>query len=170
MDGAVVVQILTNADVARSCTASRAVRVMRQAIAAHADGRLAAPPRAYTQLETGPMVYTAGALSRRVHGVRIYDYAGSEQAVAVWNSETGRLVALAVGDELGRRRTGAIGAVAIDALAGPDAARSKPVVAIWPGRRSGRRPRSALAAGTAGRRLAPGAFAARCRTTCWSRR
>ena len=67
------------------------------------------------------MVYTAGALSRRVHGVRIYDYAGSEQAVAVWNSETGRLVALAVGDELGRRRTGAIGAVAIDALARSDA-------------------------------------------------
>jgi ornithine cyclodeaminase/alanine dehydrogenase-like protein (mu-crystallin family) len=121
MDGAVVVQILTDADVARSCTASRAVRVMRQAIAAHADGRLAAPPRAYTQLEAGPMVYTAGALRRRVHGVRIYDYAGSEQAVAVWNSETGRLVALAVGDELGRRRTGAIGAVAIDALARPDA-------------------------------------------------
>jgi ornithine cyclodeaminase len=121
MDGAVVVQIITDADVARSCTASRAVRVMRQAIAAHADGRLAAPPRAYTQLEAGPMVYTAGALRRRVHGVRIYDYAGSEQAVAVWNSETGRLVALAVGDELGRRRTGAIGAVAIDALARPDA-------------------------------------------------
>jgi len=117
----VAVQILTDADIARSCTASRAVRVMRQAIAAHAEGRLAAPPRAYTQLEAGPMVYTAGGLSRRVHGVRIYDYAGSEQAVAVWNSETGRLAALAVGDELGRRRTGAIGAVAIDALARPDA-------------------------------------------------
>lgn len=116
-----MVQILTDADVARSCTASRAVRVMRQAIAAHADGRLAAPPRAYTQLESGPMVYTAGALSRRVHGVRIYDYAGSEQAVAIWNSETGRLAALAIGDELGRRRTGAIGAVAIDALARSDA-------------------------------------------------
>ena len=116
-----MVQIITDADVARSCTASRAVRVMRQAIAAHADGRLAAPPRAYTQLESGPMVYTAGALSRRVHGVRIYDYAGSEQAIAIWNSETGRLAALAVGDELGRRRTGAIGAVAIDALARPDA-------------------------------------------------
>ena len=67
------------------------------------------------------MVYTAGALRRRVHGVRIYDYAGSEQAVAIWNSETGRLAALAVGAELGRRRTGAIGAVAIDALARPDA-------------------------------------------------
>lgn len=116
-----MVQIITDADVARSCTASRAVRVMRQAIAAHADGRLAAPPRAYTQLESGPMVYTAGALSRRVHGVRIYDYAGSEQAVVLWNSETGRLAALAVGDELGRRRTGAIGAVAIDALARSDA-------------------------------------------------
>ncbi len=116
-----MVQILTDADVARSCTASRAVRVMRQAIAAHAEGRLAAPPRAYTPLESGPMVYTAGGLRRRVHGVRIYDYAGSEQAVVVWNSETGRLAALAVGDELGRRRTGAIGAVAIDALARPDA-------------------------------------------------
>src|SRR5262245_66481820 len=97
MDGAVVVQFLTDADVARSCTASRAVRVMRQAIAAHADGRLAAPPRAYTQLESGPMVYTAGALSRRIHGARIYDYAGAEQAVAAWHSGAGPRRAPAVG-------------------------------------------------------------------------
>jgi ornithine cyclodeaminase len=67
------------------------------------------------------LVYTAGALEGLVHGVRIYDHADSEQVVAVWDSPSRRLAAVILGAELGRRRTGAIGAVAIDALARPDA-------------------------------------------------
>lgn len=40
--------------------------------------------------------------------------------MAVWDAD-GRLLGLVVGDELGARRTGALGAVAVDALARPEA-------------------------------------------------
>lgn len=116
-----VVLILSDTDVARSCTASRSIAVMRRALHAHGEGRLSAPPRTYNDIAPGRLVYTAGALEGLVHGVRIYDHADSEQVVAVWDSPSRRLAAVILGAELGRRRTGAIGAVAIDALARPDA-------------------------------------------------
>jgi ornithine cyclodeaminase len=94
---------------------------MRRALHAHGEGRLSAPPRTYNDIAPGRLVYTAGALEGLVHGVRIYDHADSEQVVAVWDSPSRRLAAVILGAELGRRRTGAIGAVAIDALARPDA-------------------------------------------------
>lgn len=112
-----MVLILSDSDVARSCTASRAIAVIRKAIHAHGEGRLAAPPRSHSSMTRGSLVYTAGALDGLVHGVRVYDRADSEQVVAVWDSTTGRLAAVVLGHELGRRRTGAIGAVAIDTLA-----------------------------------------------------
>ncbi len=117
-----MVLILSDADVARSCTASRAITVIRKAIHAHGDGRLAAPPRAHTAMTRGSLVFTAGALDGLVHGMQVHDEAGSEQVVAVWDATTGRLSAVVLGHELGRRRTGAIGAVAIDTLARPNAA------------------------------------------------
>ena len=117
-----MVLILSDTDVARSCTASRSIAVMRRALHAHGEGRLSAPPRTYNDIAPGRLVYTAGALEGLVHGVRIYDHADSEQVVAVWDSPSRRLAAVILGAELGRRRTGAIGAVAIDALARPDAA------------------------------------------------
>ncbi|MFJ9447337.1 hypothetical protein ACIRRH_36620 [Kitasatospora sp. NPDC101235] len=46
-------------------------------------------------------------------------WSGAEQLVAVWSSEDGRLRAVVHGSELGPRRTGAIGAVAVDAAANP---------------------------------------------------
>ena len=116
-----MVLILSDTDVARSCTASRSIAVMRRALHAHGEGRLSAPPRTYNDIAPGRLVYTAGALEGLVHGVRIYDHADSEQVVAVWDSPSRRLAAVILGAELGRRRTGAIGAVAIDALARPDA-------------------------------------------------
>ena len=45
----------------------------------------------------------------------------SDQAVLVWDG-TGRLSGCVVGNELGARRTGALGAAAVDALARPDSA------------------------------------------------
>jgi ornithine cyclodeaminase len=117
-----VVLILSDTDVARSCTASRSIAVMRRALHAHGEGRLSAPPRTYNDIAPGRLVYTAGALEGLVHGVRIYDHADSEQVVAVWDSPSRRLAAVILGAELGRRRTGAIGAVALDTLARPDAA------------------------------------------------
>ena len=116
-----MVLILTDADVARSCTASRAIAVTRRALQAHGEARLSAPPRAYNDIAPGRLVYTAGALEGLVHGVRIYDHADSEQVVAVWDSQSRRLAAVVLGAELGRRRTGAIGAIAVDTLARSDA-------------------------------------------------
>ena len=53
-------------------------------------------------------------------GFRAYaTFAGAEQLVAVWGLDDGRLRALVYGDELGARRTGAIGAVAVDLAARP---------------------------------------------------
>jgi ornithine cyclodeaminase len=52
-----------------------------------------------------------------VFGFRAYDtFVGAEQLVAVWGREDGRLWVLVHGDELGARRTGAIGAVAVDGV------------------------------------------------------
>ena len=66
-------------------------------------------------------MFTAGHLrTEKLFGFRAYDtLVGAEQLVAVWDTDDGRLRAVVHGDELGPRRTGAIGAVAVDAAARP---------------------------------------------------
>jgi ornithine cyclodeaminase len=67
---------------------------------------------------------TAGHLADEWYGFRSYDTFGhesGEQLVVLHDARTGRIRALAVGEEIGSRRTGAIGGVAVDALARPDA-------------------------------------------------
>jgi alanine dehydrogenase len=100
-----------------------AVAAVRGALLAHHRGGLHAPPRVRAPLGTdGDLVFTAGRLDAAgVHGFRAYDTGAgeAEQLVAVWESATGRLRAVVHGDELGVRRTGAIGAVAVDAAARP---------------------------------------------------
>jgi len=80
-----------------------------------------APPRVRAGLGDGDLVITAGLMDPiGVFGFRAYDtFIGAEQLVAVWGLRDGRLRALVYGDELGARRTGAIGAVAVDLAAGP---------------------------------------------------
>jgi alanine dehydrogenase len=98
-----------------------AVNAIRAALVAHHSGALQAPARVRADLENTRLVFTAGAAQDQgVFGFRAYDTAiGAEQLVAVWDSTTGELRALVHGDELGIRRTGAIGAVATDAAARP---------------------------------------------------
>jgi alanine dehydrogenase len=74
-----------------------------------------------SDLGGGHLVFTAGHLrAQGLFGFRAYDtMVGAEQLIAVWDSATGELRALVHGDELGARRTGAIGAVAVDAAARP---------------------------------------------------
>ncbi|MFB6569513.1 ornithine cyclodeaminase family protein [Streptomyces noursei] len=101
--------------------AATAVRAVRAALlSAHHDD-LAAPPRVRAALGTGDLVITAGHLrSRQLFGFRAYDtLVGAEQLVAVWGTADGELRAVVHGVELGARRTGAIGAVAVDAAARP---------------------------------------------------
>ncbi len=102
-----------------------AVGAVREALLAAHSGLLYAPPRVAVDLGGGNLVFTAGRLEPAgVFGFRAYDtLVGAEQLVAVWGRDDGRLRALVCGDELGARRTGAIGAVAVDAAARPGAIR-----------------------------------------------
>ncbi|MFF8413038.1 ornithine cyclodeaminase family protein [Streptomyces omiyaensis] len=110
--------LLTDRDVL-STAPQPAVDAMHEALTAHADGRLHAPPRARLPLADGDLVVTAGRLAGSVHGCRVYDtFADGDQLTAVWDGD--RLATLVHGRALGPLRTGAIGAVAARALARPD--------------------------------------------------
>ncbi|MEH1013781.1 ornithine cyclodeaminase family protein [Micromonospora sp. CPCC 206060] len=101
------------------------VAAMRAALLAARSGRLVAPPRAAASLAGGRMVLTAGQLTDEWYGFRSYDTFGhpaGEQVVVLHDATTGEVRAVAVGAEIGSRRTGGLGAVAVDALARPDAA------------------------------------------------
>ena len=67
-------------------------------------------------------VFTAGGLADGTSGFRAYraGQPAGDQLVAVWDA-AGRLTGVVVGDELGARRTWALGAVAVDALSRADA-------------------------------------------------
>jgi ornithine cyclodeaminase len=113
--------LLTDADVRRRLTPAVAVRTMRQAVMAAYQDRLVAPPRAHADLKAGAVTVTAGA-SADIYGYRVYDSLphtgpGADQLVAVHDRDSGRVRGLVVGRELGGCRTGALGAVAVDALA-----------------------------------------------------
>ncbi|MCI4064857.1 ornithine cyclodeaminase family protein [Micromonospora sp. R77] len=116
--------LLTDDDVA-ALDAPTTVAAMRDALLAAHAGRLVAPPRASASLDGGRLVLTAGHLTGEWYGFRSYDTFGhpeSEQLVVLHDAVTGAVRAIAVGEELGSRRTGGLGGVAVDALARPDAA------------------------------------------------
>ena len=67
-------------------------------------------------------MFTAGGYADGPIGFRVYGLwpGSSDQAVVVWSGD-GRLTAVVIGSELGTRRTGALGAVAVDVLARSEA-------------------------------------------------
>jgi ornithine cyclodeaminase/alanine dehydrogenase-like protein (mu-crystallin family) len=120
-----VVTVLTDADIQRRLTAADAVAWTRDAILAAHTGRLHTPPRVHAELGDGNLVFTTGALTGEWYGYRSYDTFDTDpgsQLVVVHDWHTGAVRGVAVGNELGPRRVGAIGAVAVDVLARPDAA------------------------------------------------
>ncbi|MBQ1073726.1 ornithine cyclodeaminase family protein [Micromonospora sp. C31] len=117
--------LFADPDVAAALDAPTTVAAMRDALLAAYAGRLVAPPRAAAPLGGGRMVLTAGHLAGEWYGFRSYDTFGhpqSEQVVVLHDGRTGAVRAVAVGEELGSRRTGGLGGIAVDALARPDAA------------------------------------------------
>ncbi|MGC5017776.1 ornithine cyclodeaminase family protein [Micromonospora sp. DT47] len=117
--------LFTDREVAAALDAATTVEAMRDALLAAHAGRLVAPPRASAALGGGRMVLTAGHLTGEWYGYRSYDTFGhpeSEQLVVLHDGRTGVVRAVAVGEELGSRRTGGLGGVAVDVLARPDAA------------------------------------------------
>lgn len=112
-------ELLTDEDIFRLVTPRLAAQAMRDAVVAAWRGELTAPPRVSVGLGQRRLVYTCGAVAGDWFGYRSYvapGSAGDDQVVVVQDSQSGRLRALAVGQALGPRRTGAIGAVALDAL------------------------------------------------------
>jgi alanine dehydrogenase len=113
-------RLLTDADV-RRLRAGDAVAAARRALIEAHRGRLAGPPRVPVPLRRGELVFTVGGADPGPFGFRVY--AGgraADQLTAVWAGD-GSLGAVIVGSLLGERRTGALGAVAVDLLARPDA-------------------------------------------------
>jgi ornithine cyclodeaminase/alanine dehydrogenase-like protein (mu-crystallin family) len=117
----VPVQVLTDEDVAR-LSAAEMVEAARAALLQFGAGSLTAPPRVRASLGPVDYVFTAGALADGTSGFRCYraGQPSGDQLTAVWEP-SGRLRGVVVGDELGARRTGALGAVAADVLARADA-------------------------------------------------
>src|ERR1035437_10062453 len=120
----VVETILHDDDVLNQLSAADAARWMGEAVDAHHRGELVAPPRVHADFGDGRVVFTAGRLRGSWFGYRSYDTLPADpgaQVVVVHDEATGRGRAVAIGNELGPRRVGAIGAVAADALAPPGA-------------------------------------------------
>ncbi|MFI6833168.1 ornithine cyclodeaminase family protein [Kribbella sp. NPDC050241] len=119
-----MVDVLTDADITARLQPAAAVGWMREAILAAHAGRLHTPPRVSTVLGDGRLVFTTGALTGEWFGYRSYDSFDTDpgsQVVVVHDWNTGAVRGIAVGNELGPRRVGAIGGVAVGALANPDA-------------------------------------------------
>lgn len=116
--------VLDDADTRRLLNPAAAVAAVRESLAGHHTGRLAAPPRLVADLGGGDLLFTAGRLAGTGYGFRAYDTmptTESDQITVVYDESTGRLAGAVTGEFLGAARTGAIGAVAVDVLARPDA-------------------------------------------------
>jgi|SoiMethySBSTD1v2_1073268.scaffolds.fasta_scaffold17186_6 ornithine cyclodeaminase/alanine dehydrogenase-like protein (mu-crystallin family) len=121
---------LTDAEVRAGLTAADSVATMREAVLAAHRGELVTPARSVTNLGEGRLLFTVGRWRGRWLGYRSYETfdrdhpdARDDQVVVVHDDVTGQLLGIVVGAELGRRRTGALGGVAVDALA-PAAAKT----------------------------------------------
>ena len=117
-------RILSDDDVRDSFSMVEAIAVMKNVFRARANGSLISPPRSGFDSGNVGLVWTPGGFPpAAVVGLRVYltGLAAGDQLVAAWDTQSGKLTALAIGSHLGRLRTGAIGGVAIDSLARADA-------------------------------------------------
>ncbi len=123
--------MLTDDDIAPLLDMRELVVVIEDFLRAQNAGAAVTPPRHRVAFEPyGNLVFTIGGLRGGgvppVAGFRVYDtFAGSAesvQIVAVWDSATGELRGILLGDALGAWRTGALGGVAVKYLSRADAA------------------------------------------------
>lgn len=112
-------QILRDSDVERLLTPDLAREAMREAVVAAWRGELVAPPRVTADLDGRRLTFTCGSRPGHWFGYRSYVAPGDahqDQVVVVQDEATGAVLGMAVGETLGPRRVGGIGAVALDAL------------------------------------------------------
>jgi ornithine cyclodeaminase/alanine dehydrogenase-like protein (mu-crystallin family) len=116
--------VLLGDDDVRRLPSTVAVDAARAALLAAYRGWLIGAPRVAVPAGDGELVFTVGGYGSGSGpvGFRVYGIGDDpvEQVTLVWN-RSGRLAAVVAGGELGARRTGAIGAVAVDLLARSDA-------------------------------------------------
>jgi len=104
-----VTTILYDDDICSRLEARDAVRWMGEAIDAHYRGDLVAPPRVHADIGDGRIVFTTGRLRGSWFGYRSYDTFPAKpgsQVVVVHDEHSGEVRAIAIGNELGPRRTG----------------------------------------------------------------
>jgi alanine dehydrogenase len=115
-------RVVTDAEVAALLTPAVAVDAARRAVVDSWHGSLISPSRFHAEAGAVNLVFTVGGYADGPAGFRAYGTwpGASDQLVAVW-SAAGELQVVVVGEQLGIRRTGALGAVAADVLARADA-------------------------------------------------
>ncbi|WP_166741753.1 ornithine cyclodeaminase family protein [Cumulibacter soli] len=116
-------RLLTDDDVEPVLTPALALDAVRGVLRDHAAGRASGGPRVSADLGAGELTFTAGATAE-VYGYRSYDSLGPgkvDQIVACLDRRTRRVKYVHVGSLVGIPRTGAIGGVAVDAMAATDA-------------------------------------------------
>jgi len=116
--------VLDDADARRLLQPAAAISAVRESLIAHHAGALSAPARLHAALGAGDLIFTAGRLAGTCYGFRVYDTmptTDGDQLTVVFDDGTGRVQGVVAGPFLGAARTGAIGAVAVDVLACPDA-------------------------------------------------
>lgn len=112
-------RILVDENLFNPMAARVAVAAVREAVHAHEQEQLIAPPRHTVRLDDGALVFTTGG-TPTIAGFRVYDTfpdSKQDQIVGVWDRRRGVLEGLAIGVMVGALRTGALGALAVDLLA-----------------------------------------------------
>jgi len=111
--------LIDNETVKTVLDAQLTIEAIESALRESRAGALEAPARSRVQLSRGDLVFTAAG-SNEGFGFRAYDTFGGlrdDQVTVVWDRD-GSLQGVVVGPELGRRRTGALGAAAAVRLLG----------------------------------------------------
>lgn len=125
---------LTEAEVRQLLTMDLALEAVASAHRAHALGRAVDVPRQRTRVPTASLHILQGALlDEGVMGYKAYTASreGARFLVHLFDSASGRPLAVIEADTLGMMRTGAAGGVAAQALARPEAASVGLIGAGW---------------------------------------
>lgn len=121
---------LSEADVAETVDLDAAVVAVRAALVAEHAGQAATMAKTALAWAGGHTLHAIGGVDHATGLVATKTWAhtggGAQPVLAVWDAATGRLQAMIEAFALGQLRTASITAVAIDAMAPPDA----PIVAI----------------------------------------
>lgn len=116
--------LLTESDVRSLLTMDMALEAVEEAFRGLHDGSAVNHSRRRIAMARGMLHYMASVVNaRQVIGLKVYTTFGGKTDffIPLYNSETGRLLAIIEGDWLGRLRTGAASGVATKYMARPDA-------------------------------------------------